>query len=73
VKSEGTKGRERVVGKAAGRSASLYLAKGWAADEARFHAMPDTRRAVTPDAVIHRNMANVVLSIRHHFVPQCMG
>jgi hypothetical protein len=28
VKSEGTKGRERVVGKAAGEECVLYLAKG---------------------------------------------
>ena len=36
VKSEGTKGRERVVGKRRGTIASLYWAKAELADEVEF-------------------------------------
>jgi hypothetical protein len=41
VKSEGTKGRERVVGKAAGDECVFILAKAELADEVGFDAMPD--------------------------------
>ena len=41
MKSEGIKGRERVVGKAAGTSTSLYWRKARLADEVGFDAMPD--------------------------------
>jgi len=65
MKSEGKKGRERVVGKAAGGECVLYLAKGAGlADEASSDAMPDAaggeggHEAAKPDHVIHRCISN---------------
>jgi hypothetical protein len=51
---ERKEGRERVLEKRRGTSASLYLAKGWLEDEGSSDTMPDAAGGeAKPDAVIH--------------------